>query len=167
MASCQALRPTIPKNTNPKFAELLDKCWQQDPTQRPDFSEIVEILRHLAKEVLSSPTVIFLPFNIFKFHNLETGGKWGWRPTQGQVIFLSTEMGPSLIRDERTPFLYAPSNYWDFTLTSPRVTTYNSRCTVFPSNYTDYKLCSTDSVFLSLTSPLTVANYRSHYRKKL
>ncbi|KAL6226960.1 hypothetical protein ACLB2K_000919 [Fragaria x ananassa] len=47
----KALRPTIPKNTNPKFAELLDKCWQQDPTQRPDFSEIVEILRHLAKEV--------------------------------------------------------------------------------------------------------------------
>ncbi|XP_050383720.1 serine/threonine-protein kinase STY17-like [Argentina anserina] len=47
----KALRPTIPKNTNPKFAELLERCWQQDPIQRPDFSEIVEILQHLAKEV--------------------------------------------------------------------------------------------------------------------
>ncbi|XP_040370867.1 serine/threonine-protein kinase STY17 isoform X2 [Rosa chinensis] len=47
----KALRPTIPKNTHPKFAEVLERCWQQDPTQRPDFSEIVEILQHLAKEV--------------------------------------------------------------------------------------------------------------------
>lgn len=57
---CQALRPTIPKNTHPKFAELLERCWQQDPTQRPDFSEIVEILQRLAKEVLCCPAVIFL-----------------------------------------------------------------------------------------------------------
>ncbi|XP_022725447.1 serine/threonine-protein kinase STY46-like isoform X2 [Durio zibethinus] len=47
----KGLRPTIPKNTNPKLAELLDRCWQQDPTLRPDFSEIIEILQQIAKEV--------------------------------------------------------------------------------------------------------------------
>ena len=47
----QGLRPTIPKHTNPKLAELLEKCWQQDPAQRPDFSEILEMLQLLAKEV--------------------------------------------------------------------------------------------------------------------
>ncbi|XVE93924.1 hypothetical protein REPUB_Repub01dG0236000 [Reevesia pubescens] len=47
----KGLRPTIPKNTNPKLAELLERCWQQDPTLRPDFSEIIEILQHIAKEV--------------------------------------------------------------------------------------------------------------------
>ncbi|XP_017971694.1 PREDICTED: serine/threonine-protein kinase STY46 isoform X1 [Theobroma cacao] len=47
----KGLRPTIPKNINPKLTELLERCWQQDPTLRPDFSEILEILRQIAKEV--------------------------------------------------------------------------------------------------------------------
>ncbi|XP_065865589.1 serine/threonine-protein kinase STY46-like isoform X2 [Euphorbia lathyris] len=45
------LRPTIPKNINPKLGELLEKCWQQDPSQRPDFSEIISTLQQIAKEV--------------------------------------------------------------------------------------------------------------------
>ncbi|KAJ8767007.1 hypothetical protein K2173_012516 [Erythroxylum novogranatense] len=47
----KALRPTIPRHTNPKLAELLEKCWQQDPARRPDFSEITVILQQLAKQV--------------------------------------------------------------------------------------------------------------------
>ncbi|KAF5786223.1 putative dual-specificity kinase TKL-Pl-4 family [Helianthus annuus] len=47
----KGLRPTIPKNTPPKLAELLEKCWQQDPSLRPDFTEIIEILKEIAKEV--------------------------------------------------------------------------------------------------------------------
>ncbi|XP_022136159.1 serine/threonine-protein kinase STY46 isoform X2 [Momordica charantia] len=47
----KGLRPTIPKHTNPKLAELLERCWQQDPSSRPDFSEIIEILLQIAKEV--------------------------------------------------------------------------------------------------------------------
>lgn len=49
----QGLRPTIPKHTNPKLAELLEKCWQQDPTCRPDFCEIIDILLQISKEVSS------------------------------------------------------------------------------------------------------------------
>ncbi|KAK9690698.1 hypothetical protein RND81_09G148100 [Saponaria officinalis] len=47
----KGLRPTIPKNCHPKFAELLEKCWQQDPALRPNFSEIIPILQEIAKEV--------------------------------------------------------------------------------------------------------------------
>ncbi|KAK1419356.1 hypothetical protein QVD17_28522 [Tagetes erecta] len=47
----KGLRPTIPKNTPPKLADLLEKCWQQDPSLRPDFTEIIEILKQIAKEV--------------------------------------------------------------------------------------------------------------------
>ncbi|XWS55131.1 hypothetical protein CRYUN_Cryun10bG0148500 [Craigia yunnanensis] len=47
----KGLRPTIPKHTNLKLTELLERCWQQDPTIRPDFSEIIEILKQIAKEV--------------------------------------------------------------------------------------------------------------------
>ncbi|CAL5328864.1 serine/threonine-protein kinase STY46-like isoform X1 [Camellia sinensis] len=47
----KGLRPTIPKNTHPKLAELLERCWQHDPNLRPDFSEIIDILQQIAKEV--------------------------------------------------------------------------------------------------------------------
>ncbi|KAK2974310.1 hypothetical protein RJ640_026871 [Escallonia rubra] len=47
----KGLRPTIPKHTNTKLAELLERCWQQDPTLRPDFPEIIEILQQISKEV--------------------------------------------------------------------------------------------------------------------
>uniref|UniRef100_A0A1D1Z628 non-specific serine/threonine protein kinase n=1 Tax=Anthurium amnicola TaxID=1678845 RepID=A0A1D1Z628_9ARAE len=47
----KGLRPTIPKNTDPKLTELLERCWQQDPSLRPDFSEILDILQLIAKEV--------------------------------------------------------------------------------------------------------------------
>ncbi|KAL1315993.1 serine/threonine-protein kinase STY17 [Arachis duranensis] len=47
----KGLRPTIPKNTHPRLSELLQRCWQQDPLLRPDFSEIKEILQQIAKEV--------------------------------------------------------------------------------------------------------------------
>ncbi|GJS84495.1 serine/threonine-protein kinase STY46 [Tanacetum coccineum] len=47
----KGLRPTIPKNTPPKLVELLEKCWQQDPSLRPDFTEIIEILNQISKEV--------------------------------------------------------------------------------------------------------------------
>uniref|UniRef100_A0A0D9VBF9 non-specific serine/threonine protein kinase n=1 Tax=Leersia perrieri TaxID=77586 RepID=A0A0D9VBF9_9ORYZ len=47
----KGLRPTIPKDTHPKLAELLQKCWHRDPAERPDFSQILEILHRLPKEV--------------------------------------------------------------------------------------------------------------------
>ncbi|KAF8377759.1 hypothetical protein HHK36_031144 [Tetracentron sinense] len=47
----EGLRPTIPEDTHPKFVELLKRCWQQDPSLRPDFSEIIEMLQKIAKEV--------------------------------------------------------------------------------------------------------------------
>ncbi|KAL6848356.1 hypothetical protein ACP4OV_021650 [Aristida adscensionis] len=47
----KGIRPMIPKDTHPKLAELLQKCWHRDPAERPDFSEILEILQRLPKEV--------------------------------------------------------------------------------------------------------------------
>nr|GME09893.1 serine/threonine-protein kinase STY17-like [Ipomoea batatas] len=47
----QGLRPNIPKHTHPKLAELLENCWHQDPTKRPEFSEILEILKQISDEV--------------------------------------------------------------------------------------------------------------------
>lgn len=50
----KGLRPTIPKNTHPKLVDLLTRCWQQDSTLRPNFTEIIDILQQIAKEVVDS-----------------------------------------------------------------------------------------------------------------
>ncbi|CAL5383402.1 unnamed protein product [Camellia sinensis] len=47
----KGLRPVIPDHTYPKMVELLERCWQQDPTLRPEFSEIIEILQQMAEKV--------------------------------------------------------------------------------------------------------------------
>jgi len=35
-------RPVIPDNTEPRHKELLNKCWHQDPLQRPNFDEMLK-----------------------------------------------------------------------------------------------------------------------------
>lgn len=48
----KGLRPVIPKHTHPGIVGLLEQCWQQDPSLRPEFSEIITILMNLSKMVL-------------------------------------------------------------------------------------------------------------------
>ncbi|XP_027149496.1 serine/threonine-protein kinase STY46-like [Coffea eugenioides] len=48
----KGLRPSIPRQTHPLVVELLERCWQQDPSSRPEFSEIVEILQDMANRVV-------------------------------------------------------------------------------------------------------------------
>ncbi|XVE94479.1 hypothetical protein REPUB_Repub02eG0012600 [Reevesia pubescens] len=45
----KGLRPVIPKHTPPKFVELLERCWQHEPSLRPEFSEISDLLQDLAR----------------------------------------------------------------------------------------------------------------------
>ncbi|KAJ0040476.1 hypothetical protein Pint_28595 [Pistacia integerrima] len=47
----KGLRPSIPKHSHPKLTELIQRCWHSDPIQRPNFSEITDILQQLIKEV--------------------------------------------------------------------------------------------------------------------
>ncbi|WCJ44301.1 ACT-like protein tyrosine kinase family protein [Euphorbia peplus] len=47
----QGLRPPIPEHTHPKLSELLERCWQHDPSLRPEFSETLKVLQLLAKMV--------------------------------------------------------------------------------------------------------------------
>ncbi|KAG2614302.1 hypothetical protein PVAP13_4KG380503 [Panicum virgatum] len=51
----KGLRPVIPRGTNPKLAQLLEKCWEQNPTNRPDFTEILQTLNEIAEEVPMDP----------------------------------------------------------------------------------------------------------------
>lgn len=48
----QNRRLTIPANTSPLLASLMEACWADDPSQRPSFKKIVETL----KKLLKSPT---------------------------------------------------------------------------------------------------------------
>lgn len=40
-------RPRITEHAHPKLVELVEKCWEQDPTQRPDFPEIFGYISNL------------------------------------------------------------------------------------------------------------------------
>lgn len=48
----QNRRLTIPPNTSPLLASLMEACWADDPKQRPSFKSIVDTL----KKLLKSPT---------------------------------------------------------------------------------------------------------------
>jgi len=63
----KGLRPTIPKETNSKLVELIENCWQQDPSLRPDFSQILEDLHAITKEVNSEERKIKSPGKFFSF----------------------------------------------------------------------------------------------------
>lgn len=41
------LRPKIPDGTPEPFAKLMRKCWERQPTSRPNFYEIIKDLEHM------------------------------------------------------------------------------------------------------------------------
>jgi hypothetical protein len=43
-------RPEIPKDCPPKYANLIQMCWQANHQKRPSFSQILEDLRKQAAE---------------------------------------------------------------------------------------------------------------------
>ncbi|KAK1406838.1 hypothetical protein QVD17_38446 [Tagetes erecta] len=53
----QGRRPDLPTNTHPKLLELMQKCWQTDPSVRPSFSEIKVELEKLFQEIQGTGTV--------------------------------------------------------------------------------------------------------------
>lgn len=38
------IRPEIPENCNPNIQQLITSCWSQDPSKRPSFTEICDLL---------------------------------------------------------------------------------------------------------------------------
>ncbi|CAM6099058.1 unnamed protein product [Calypogeia fissa] len=47
------LRPTIPEDTFQPLKTLMEQCWSRDPLDRPDFSEILDVLDNSTQELLS------------------------------------------------------------------------------------------------------------------
>ncbi|KAG0584674.1 hypothetical protein M758_3G228700 [Ceratodon purpureus] len=41
---CQGGRPELPKNIKPWLGRLLNRCWHQNPSKRPDFQRIIDYL---------------------------------------------------------------------------------------------------------------------------
>ncbi|KAG8066223.1 hypothetical protein GUJ93_ZPchr0004g39278 [Zizania palustris] len=48
----QNRRLTIPQDTVPELAALVESCWDDDPRQRPSFSSIVDTLKKLIRSML-------------------------------------------------------------------------------------------------------------------
>lgn len=48
--STEGLRPTIPSHVPHSVSEIIERCWHADPSQRPDFGEILSVLLKEAAE---------------------------------------------------------------------------------------------------------------------
>lgn len=59
----QGLRPKIPRNTHPMLVELINRCWRQEPSLRPEFSEILEFLvqffQNVCRALLTLSLIIY------------------------------------------------------------------------------------------------------------
>eukprot|EP01125_Pyxidicula_operculata_P016665 TRINITY_DN576_c1_g3_i3.p1 TRINITY_DN576_c1_g3~~TRINITY_DN576_c1_g3_i3.p1 ORF type:complete len:118 (+),score=50.90 TRINITY_DN576_c1_g3_i3:142-495(+) len=49
-------RPTIPRSTPTQWEGLIQKCWDQTPTERPSFEKIVENLKPLQSSITPPDT---------------------------------------------------------------------------------------------------------------
>ncbi|XP_049848776.1 uncharacterized protein LOC126316725 [Schistocerca gregaria] len=49
------LRPTIGKNVHPAYKNLIERCWQDKPEERPDGVELVHMLRAMIEENEQAP----------------------------------------------------------------------------------------------------------------
>ncbi|RWW24229.1 hypothetical protein GW17_00011494 [Ensete ventricosum] len=102
--SLQGLRPTIPKNAHPKLAELMENCWQQNPTDRPDFSEILHILQLIAKEVFHQTLNLCAQISYFSLKKsfwligFELSNRWEKNPTIGSWNIHQVGFSPFLDR---------------------------------------------------------------------
>lgn len=62
----QGRRPDLPTNTHPKLLELMQRCWETDPVNRPSFSEIkVELVTFLKELQVHTYFIYILIF--FKY----------------------------------------------------------------------------------------------------
>ncbi|XP_022860017.1 serine/threonine-protein kinase STY8-like isoform X1 [Olea europaea var. sylvestris] len=51
----QGLRPELPKNGHPKLLDLMQRCWEALPDNRPTFTEIKVELEELLQEIQDTP----------------------------------------------------------------------------------------------------------------
>ncbi len=51
------MRPEIPAQCPPRYAQLMQACWNADPNKRPTFQEIVDVLLELEKEKIEANVV--------------------------------------------------------------------------------------------------------------
>ncbi|KAL5703687.1 non-specific serine/threonine protein kinase [Ranunculus cassubicifolius] len=51
----QGLRPDLPENVHPKILDLMQRCWEALPMDRPSFLEIRVELEELLEEVQDEP----------------------------------------------------------------------------------------------------------------
>ena len=58
-AAERGLRPTIPSVCPEGYAELMQRCWSDEPEERPDFTEVLVILFEIKRafEIVMTPAM--------------------------------------------------------------------------------------------------------------
>uniref|UniRef100_A0A7N0R8W7 non-specific serine/threonine protein kinase n=1 Tax=Kalanchoe fedtschenkoi TaxID=63787 RepID=A0A7N0R8W7_KALFE len=50
----KSVRPIIPNDCLPVLSEIMTRCWDANPDVRPSFSEVVRMLEHAEKEIMTN-----------------------------------------------------------------------------------------------------------------
>ena len=48
--AANGLRPPIPSSAPPRYLELMTRCWSEDSSERPKFTEVLSILEDMITE---------------------------------------------------------------------------------------------------------------------
>lgn len=51
MCVMEGQREEIPEECPPGYAQLIEKCWHQDPAQRPPITEVLEIIKSIKQQI--------------------------------------------------------------------------------------------------------------------
>lgn len=44
----KTLRPPVPDSCDPEWRSLMERCWSEEPSERPSFTEVVSQLQTMA-----------------------------------------------------------------------------------------------------------------------
>ena len=54
----QAARPPLPTSGMEALSDLVRQCWDADPQKRPEFKEVVVVLKKLRQDLVENPSSI-------------------------------------------------------------------------------------------------------------
>jgi len=57
----EGLRPPLPDDIMPAYRSLIERCWNADPDERPDFMQILDELRRMARAVHLADSTLHTP----------------------------------------------------------------------------------------------------------
>ncbi|CAI2180786.1 843_t:CDS:2, partial [Funneliformis geosporum] len=94
-------RPEITQDTPKCFADLMNKCWDSDPSKRPLTTEIIEIIDDLFSEMNAEEFALSEKKRIELTQTMKLGPEFNKKP-HPKAIFISRPLGSFIAKSSST-----------------------------------------------------------------